>query len=515
MQQLSLPALLIAPQMSKAIMPNSAYEGGTTFTSSSIVWYFFSTFLRPKSPDRSFWWRTSGAVLAASLHQAKYSWIDQCSILYFYYDFITPRLGPRPPESGQPPTWRSFMTDDFSPLEFSWKWGTGTEKPEVRYSVEAIGPEAGLLSDPFNQLMTMDLVSQLQVSLPHTDWTWFDAFHNAFQTPSPQPLMEKLSTIINADSALRSSPSSIFLAVEHCRSKPPVPKAYFVPSVSALTTSDSTLAVVTKALAVLPTHSSDLRKSFPAYLYLVDFLAHHPLGKQLTLIFVAIDCVPLPQESRLKIYLRSSATDFASAVQILRIGNPTSTPSPPLCNLPSSHQLQRLKSLFDALLPLTASPSHFSPSSASSAHHSNESLSSQNKSSEGQPDSGHETAGLLYYFDCAPSQSIPRPKIYLPVKHYAASDESAWRALREWLRKERGAKYLAEWGTRFEHLIGRMGVSCGGDEEAWSESSDRKGQGREGESARRVQTYVSVGFEENGELNVTSYLGPGVYARRA
>lgn len=510
------PAIMVDPRISKAIKPNVTSNRQPICMNSSVVWSLLSIFLRPLSTDRSFWWRTTGAVLAETLHQAKYSWMEQCSTLYFYYVFITPRLGPRPREPGCQPRWKSFMTDDFSPLEYSWNWGTsGTKAPEIRYSVEVIGLDAGTPMDPFNQLMTMELVSQLQVSLPRTDWTWFTAFHNAFQTPSLPPVGEKHSLFTLADSETRSSPSSIFLAFEHRRSSSPVPKAYFVPGVRALTTSSSTLDVVNKALANLPTHSSDLRTSFPAYTYLVDFLAHHPLGQPLTLIFLAIDCVPLPQESRLKIYLRSPATDFASVMQILRLGLPinTATSDSTPGNLPSPHQLQRLESLFHALLPLTQSSLSSFPSPSSPAPSCTSSTGSSDRATRLQQPPTHETAGLLYYFDCAPSQSIPRPKLYLPVKHYATSDESAWQALKQWLRRERGEGYVAEWGTRFEMLMRRMGVrssECGPE----GLSEDRGPGAVGGESASRVQTYVSVGFDEGGGLNVTSYFGPRVYAAR-
>lgn len=469
-----------------------AKNSRTVCNSTSIAWFLLSSILRPLSKDRFFWWQTTGAILAELLDQAQYSWIDQCSTLYFYYTFITPRLGPRPPKSAIQPKWRSFMTDDFSPLEYSWTWSTSPKIPDVRYSVEVIGPQAGTSLDPFNQFATLELVTQLQVNLPQTDWTWFHAFYNAFQTPLPQVCEEKDTTLTTADSATQSSPSSVLLAFEHRRSKPPVPKAYFVPGLRASTTSESPQSVVAKALASLPNHSSDQRTSFPAYTYLVDFLEHHPLGKPLDLIFLAIDCLPLPQESRLKCYFRSPATDFASVSQILRLGtHPTSASDSSLGNLPSQYQLQRLESLFHAILPLTNT-------------HNN----STSKNSK------HQTAGMLFYFDCAPSQSIPKPKIYLPVKHYATSDESAWRALKDWLREEHGDKYMAQWGTRFQTLLGRMGVGPGGGDGGDVEEEEEEEGSGGGESARRVQTYVSVGFDKGGKLNVTSYFSPGVYARR-
>lgn len=463
----SLIAAFLAPQSSGAQNSNEVDRNEPLFTSASPVWYVISTILRPSSTDRAFWWRTTGALFAEALYQAKYSLLDQFSSLYFYYVYITPHLGPQPSRSHQPLQWKSFMTDDFTPLEFSWKWGTGTRVPEIRYSVEAIGPESGTCTDPFNQERTMDLISQLRSHLPHTDWTWFDAFHTAFRVPSISPLSPATFSPVMA------SPSSIFLAFEHRRSQAPVPKAYFVPGLRALTSPDATpLTVVTKALVSLPTHSSNIATSFPAYAHLLHFLTTHSQGQSLSLIFIAIDCVPASQESRLKIYLRSPATDFESVVETLRMGCSRA-------DLPSGRQLDSLRGLFHALLPELAA--------------------------EAQAEDGtkHETSGMLYYFDCAPSQALPRPKLYLPVKHYARDDQSALTALEGWFAQTFGEEYIYEWANRFRTLLGRMGIGNG----------NRNGVRSEG----RAQTYVSVGFEESekGGLNVTSYLGPGIYARMA
>ena len=361
------------------------------------------------------------------------------------------------------------MTDDFTPLEFSWNWGTGTKIPDIRYSVEVIGPESGTSADPFNQERTMDLISQLRSHLPQTDWTWFEAFHAAFQIPS------NFSQSPATCSPATASPSSIFLAFEHRRSQAPVPKAYFVPGLGALTSPGATpLTIITKALISLPTHSSNIGISFPAYAHLLRFLTTHPQGQSLSLIFVAIDCVPASQESRLKIYLRSPATDFESVVETLRLGSSCA-------DLPSDRQLDSLRGLFHALLPVAE-------------------LAAETQTQSGAK---HETSGMLYYFDCAPSQPVPRPKVYLPVKHYARDDQSAWSALEGWFAGTRGKEYVCEWGNRYKSLLGRMGVG----------NEYRNGVRSEG----RAQTYVSVGFEggEKGGLNVTSYLGPGIYARMA
>ncbi len=42
------------------------------------------------------------------------------------------------------------MTDDFSPIEYSWKWSMGTDPPEIRYSIEALSYLMSAAADLLN-----------------------------------------------------------------------------------------------------------------------------------------------------------------------------------------------------------------------------------------------------------------------------------------------------------------------------------------------------------------------------
>ena len=43
------------------------------------------------------------------------------------------------------------MTDNHTPVEFSWDWGCANDEPTVRYSIEPIGCNAGTPKDPLNE----------------------------------------------------------------------------------------------------------------------------------------------------------------------------------------------------------------------------------------------------------------------------------------------------------------------------------------------------------------------------
>ena len=92
----------------------------------------------------------TGPPLALLLLHAGYDLHSQYNGLLFHYQLNCLRLGARPGIDGVPRGWKSFMTDEFSPLEFSWSWDSSEERPQVRYSIEAIGADAGKAMDPFN-----------------------------------------------------------------------------------------------------------------------------------------------------------------------------------------------------------------------------------------------------------------------------------------------------------------------------------------------------------------------------
>ena len=423
----------------------------------------FSRFPPPKNADAAFWWQATGYILAEALQQAEYSLEEQYAYLLFHHNSVVAHLGPRPNIRSLSRMWKSFMTDDFSPIEYSWNWGTGSKPPDVRYSIEAIGPEAGTLSDPFNQKMTLDLVDELRSKLPHADWTWFNILRESFQINS-SPVGAFRPTELPSKPPGHSSQSSVFLAFELQRGRSIVPKAYLVP-VRALSTGESPLSVVSEGIASLAATDHTLNSNFTAYSHLLHFLTTHPEGRLLSVLFVAVDCVPAPKQSRLKIYLRSPRTSFASVCAVLSMGGTLShlTPSQEHDStaIDNNDPIQDFHDLFHSLLSLDPSERPIC-----------------NKSPAPQ------TEGMLYYFDVAPNSPMPKPKVYIPVKHYARSENAAMLALRQWLEKRGQGK----WCRRFQHVVEKIGDGA--------------------------LTYVSLGFEE-GRLNVTSYLGGQNYSREA
>ncbi|KAH7120511.1 aromatic prenyltransferase, partial [Dactylonectria macrodidyma] len=123
-----------------------------------------------------YWWNVTGQHLAAILHHADYPLSRQYEYLLFYYFTLVPHMGLKPTSSGAP-RFNSFMTDDFSPIEYSWKWpSSSSDSLNVRLSMEIIGPDAGTAFDPYNQSSTIQLLNRLSDAFPGIDITWFNQF---------------------------------------------------------------------------------------------------------------------------------------------------------------------------------------------------------------------------------------------------------------------------------------------------------------------------------------------------
>lgn len=97
-------------------MPNRTSE--KLFTE---AWAISSKGLRSLNQDAEFWWQATEPALAVIFSQAGYNTHAQSSSLLFHRQMIIPSLGPRPSAQRAPHEWgRGFMTDGFSPLEYSW-----------------------------------------------------------------------------------------------------------------------------------------------------------------------------------------------------------------------------------------------------------------------------------------------------------------------------------------------------------------------------------------------------------
>ena len=432
--------------------------------------------------NAEYWWKTTGSMLGILMEEAGYDLQSQYFGLIFHLHYINSRLGPAKSATAEKPTWRSFMTDDFSPLEYSWNWDTPKKGPKIRYAVEAIGPDAGSLKDPYNQNSTLELCDQLRSALPGTKFTLVDILRDSFYDATPHRISQEMPATRNSywrklkerlrgsstrksmssdssgESATRSvsedlnhsSPSSIFLAFE--LGSRIATKAYFVP-VKAEQHGISRLEVLTGAIETLRKHGYP----FEAYDKLLEF-AKTDQGAKVDIIGLAIDCID-PEASRFKIYVRSPESSFRSVCEMMTLCGAIDSLS--------STARSELKDLWwstlclDPLLP----------------------------ESEELKCNNHETAGVLYNFDIKPRGTSIEPKLYVPVRHFVRNDYDAAQGLRAYLAARGKDRYFANYMRALERSSTHRSLKdgCG------------------------FQTYIGTGLQKDGSLALCSYINQEVY----
>ncbi|KAF5642997.1 hypothetical protein F25303_6369 [Fusarium sp. NRRL 25303] len=355
------------------------------------VWQKINKWLPRRGARQDFWWDVTGRHLATMLHEAGYPLSRQYECLLFHYYVIVPRMGPRPSSLGQP-AFKSFMTDDFSPIEYSWKWGdTNADAPSIRLSVEHIGPSAGTTLDLYNRASTTEVMEHLHAADPSIDPVWFKAFLHDFD---PQ----------NNEICYGNWGSSLFTAYELGADNIPV-KAYFVPRDSGVCQDFFSNGFERTMRNVYGDDSSYLS----AFKILSNFLTTDPNGQALRMLILGIDCMA-PEKSRIKVYMRTPGTSLSHIISILSLGGRR-----PL----SQDSIDEIKELWCATLDLDQDISD----------------------DDDLPRVDHETSGMLFYFDIKPSAYLPEVKGYIPVRHYGRSDLAIAHGLIGFLEKRDRAKY--------------------------------------------------------------------------
>ena len=342
------------------------------------LWTVINNFFPKAGSDFQYWWRSTGIPFAILLQKSGYSMDAQCQHLLFYYCCVVPELGAGPNAQGMPKHWRSFMTDNFSPIELSWEWGCGGNNPTVRFSIEPISQQAGTPADPLNQHATSRMVRQFQPLLADCDLSLFEHFSN-----------ELLSYRYTAeDLATQGHKSRTFVAFELGKEGVML-KAYFLPSFKAAELKQSTWELIVKSIENLPSYSP---AAFSGLSTVQTYLNTSRQGPSIGAELFAIDCVE-PTQSRLKIYVRSRETNLDSVKDVMTLGGK-------LDNSDTVRGLEELEKLWRLVLAL---PEGFS-------------------SSDELPQRDHRTAGILYYFDIKQGCPTPGVKVYIPVRHYGKND---------------------------------------------------------------------------------------------
>ena len=232
---------------------------------------------RATDPERHqhFWTNTSGILLERLLSAANYPTTSQEKALEWFNGSVVPYLGLARGVNGDH-SYKSFMTDDGTPIELSWDWSTSTSSPKIRYSIDPIHHlENGIVLNSFDDTVVRQING--------TDLHWHKHFCATF------------------------AKATLFYAFDIQRSAT-VAKAYYILRSWSRTSSEANLAHVANAVYSAPQCS---RNNLPAMAVLERFFENNL--STIDIEMFATDLVePQSPDARLKIYFRSHETTFES-----------------------------------------------------------------------------------------------------------------------------------------------------------------------------------------------------------
>ncbi|KAI0468048.1 aromatic prenyltransferase [Xylaria cf. heliscus] len=335
------------------------------------------------------------------------------------------------------------MTDDGTPLELSWDWGTKDGPPTIRYSIEPIGLHAGSSLDPGNVIAGPAFQGELVRSLVDMRLEWFHHFRKFFDVRSDEAGFVQDAADHN---------TSIFYAFDLSPTEVTA-KVYFFPKMRAQAKGQSNLEVLSQAIQAAPHSTKDNLKAWDMF---CDFSSDMSSGA-LEYEMLAIDLID-PFESRLKIYFRCRETTFNSVINIMTIGGRIKNPK-------LYQGLEDLRRLWKALFDVDTDTPDKSLRNV-----------------------GHRTAGILYNIEFRLGEQYPVAKIYLPVRHYANSDEAVIQGLNLYFQHHQRGKYMSNYLKAMRKLFSQKSM----------------------EATSGIHTYIGCAIRPNGTLRVVSYFKPGI-----
>lgn len=331
-----------------------------------------------------YWWESCGHALAVLLEKSGYPNQIQHQHLEFIRT-ITPHLGPSH-APGIQQHWKSFMTDDHTPIELSWDWRTGNKSPKIRFSIEPVGIHAGTPLDPYNQSAASELQETLAGLLSETSMEWLRHFQEKLDGPETNAGVDQVE----------GHRSRQFYAFDLEEDGSIMSKAYFFPGFKARETHQSTIDVILDAIKTAPGSTPENLQAFEVFREFTQEVSNPPLEIDM----LAIDLVD-PADSRFKIYFRLRDTSLASVMNTMRLNNRLRLPT-------LNHDV--LRKLYFSLLGAT--------------------VENQIASDNVQlPVKDHRTAGILYNVEFKYQSKVPKVKVYLPVRHYSQNEAAVVQAL--------------------------------------------------------------------------------------
>lgn len=373
-------------------------------------YYIIAQCLPTQNQSHLFWWRTTGSALAILLDRAGNTLDSSVRGLLFYYLYIIPYLGEAPKATARrqnEPTWKSFMTDEYTPVEFSWSWADRHQPPVIPFSFEPIGPQAGTEADPLNAYSAFAFMSVLRHVLPSLDMRWFDHFSETLLSYKDVPM--------KSEEGPGGNSSRLLLAFDLLEDQV-TPKAYFFPGFKAAETGRERIDLISDAIESLPDHHPS---AFPGFSTYHEFIKK----SQLEVEMLAIDCV-VPADARLKLYVRNRSTCWNSVRYMVILGDSANEPG-------IRNGLEELEMLWTILFGLGG---ELAPDQE--MDHKN-----------------HRTAGILYNFELRPGKNRLVPKVYIPVRHYMQSDSRIMQRLTTYLKSQHWGAMTEKYTSAMERLL--------------------------------------------------------------
>ncbi|KAF2178051.1 aromatic prenyltransferase [Zopfia rhizophila CBS 207.26] len=346
---------------------------------------------------QTFWCRTTGHVLDVLMQAANYSHQAHGDIMSFFAENIAPFLGPTDKPNFK--RWKSFMTDDNTPIEISWDWCGPADEPIIRFSIDPMSLSAGTFADPMNATGPESFKNMIFEVFPKIDMFWFDHFNSFFNRGTTEAGAEE------------DHPSRIFWGFDLGETGVTT-KTYFFPGPLARTMGASNLCTIAQSLACAPYCTPDKLQAFNQLASFANSLGTDALEFEM----LAIDMVD-PLKSRLKLYFRNRRTDFSSIRDMITLNG----------EKPGAHLekgLCSLKKLWDSLFDRSDAPEDL-----------------ELRLNE------RRTAGILYNAEFRLGSSYPDVKIYIPVRHYSRNDQHVMDKVQEFVDSQRQAAHVPVGGA--------------------------------------------------------------------
>lgn len=278
------------------------------------------------------------------------------------------------------------MTDNHVPIELSWDWRTDGQPPKIRFSIEPVGLHAGTHLDPRNQYAAAQLQETMARFLPKTDVEWLDHFQTQLNGKEVKAMADTVEGHMSKE----------FYAFDLNDNGSIMAKAYFFPGFKAMVTEKRNFDIIRDTISTAPECTPEKLRALSSF----EEYVHDTSSPRLEMDMLAIDLVR-PAESRFKIYFRIRDTSFASINDTMTLGGRIRTPE-------LDQALADLRRLYYALVMPDAGRGR-----------------GQMLEDSVQPqDKDHRTAGILYNVEFKYGSKSPKVKVYLPVRHFAQSEEA-------------------------------------------------------------------------------------------